>query len=76
MNQQIITFEEMFSHISDNGVYICEDLHTSYWQEFGGGYKNPASYIEYSKNLIDYLNAWHSKEKDKFSVNDFSKSAY
>ncbi|MEO0684900.1 MAG: class I SAM-dependent methyltransferase [Cyanobacteria bacterium J06649_11] len=76
MKQQITTFEEMFSHVSENGVYMCEDLHTSYWEDFGGGYKNPNSYIEYSKSLIDYLNAWHSKQKDDFFVNDFSRSAY
>lgn len=37
MRQQIITFEEMFPHIKHNGVYWCEDLHTSYWRNFGGG---------------------------------------
>jgi cephalosporin hydroxylase len=57
MEQQIITFEELFDHISDDGIYLCEDLHTSYWYTFGGGYKNPNSFIEYSKNFIDYLNA-------------------
>ena len=37
MQQQIVTFEEMFDHVKDNGVYWVEDLHTSYWEEFGGG---------------------------------------
>ena len=61
MEQQIITFEEMFEHISEEGVYLCEDLHTSYWDDYGGGYKNPASFIEYSKNFIDYINAWYNE---------------
>ncbi len=60
MNQQIVTFEEMFEHITEDGVYLCEDMHTSYWGSFGGGYKNPASYIEYTKNFIDYINAWYN----------------
>ncbi len=30
MKQQIVTFEELFDHVKDNGVYLCEDLHTSY----------------------------------------------
>jgi hypothetical protein len=59
MIQQIITYEEMFSHIKDNGVYLCEDLHTSYWKEFGGDYQNKNSFIEYSKNFIDYLHSWY-----------------
>ena len=31
MNQQIVTFKEMFPHIRDGGLYMCEDCHTSYW---------------------------------------------
>ena len=42
MSQQIVTYEELINHVSDNGVYLCEDLHTSYWKEWGGelGNKN------------------------------------
>lgn len=75
MNQQITTFEYLYPHISENGVYWCEDIATSYWETFGGGYKNPNSYIEYTKNLIDSLNAWYSKTPD-LSVSDFTKSSY
>jgi hypothetical protein len=75
MNQQIVSFEELFDHINDNGVYLCEDLHTSYWEAYGGGYKNKKSFIEYTKNLIDQLNAWHSV-KDQLLVNSFTKSVY
>lgn len=35
MHEQIITFEMVWPHISENGVYICEDTHTSYWEEYG-----------------------------------------
>lgn len=75
MNQQIVTFEELFSHVKDDGVYLCEDLHTSYRSEFGGGYKKKSTFIEYSKNFIDYLNAWHSRNKKKLDVNDFTRMA-
>lgn len=36
MSQQTTTFREMFWHVRDGGIYICEDLHTSYWPEWGG----------------------------------------
>ena len=36
MRQQIVTFEEMFDFVKDGGVYLCEDLHTSYWKSYGG----------------------------------------
>ena len=60
MNQQIVTFREMFPHIKDGGLYMCEDCHTSYWEKFGGGLHNPDSYIEFTKRLIDELNAFHT----------------
>ena len=75
MMQQIVTFEEIFEHLKSGGVYLCEDLHTSYWAGFGGGHRNPNSFIEYSKRLIDQLNAWHSQETG-FAVDDFSRNAF
>lgn len=75
MQQQIVTFQEMFNHIKDDGVYLCEDCHTSYWKNYGGSYKNQSSYIEYTKNWIDQINAWHSREP-QLRVDEFTKSAY
>ena len=60
MNQQIVTFREMFPHIKDGGLYMCEDCHTSYWdvKEWkGGGLKVSGTFIEFTKNLIDEINA-------------------
>ncbi len=33
----IQTFCELFPHLKDDGVYRVEDLHTSYWRDYGGG---------------------------------------
>jgi hypothetical protein len=76
MRQQRTTFEALFPRIADDGVYICEDLHTSYWPEYGGGHLDPGSFIEFSKNLIDRLHAWHSKAPESLAVSDFTRSAY
>ena len=86
MKQQINTFEEMFASISENGVYLCEDLHTSYRPHWGGGYKKRGTFIEYSKNFIDYINAWHADWKSSLSlwsvfrgslkVTDFTRSVH
>lgn len=75
MDQQIITFETLYSHLKPDGVYLCEDTHTSYWDSYGGGYKKKSSFIEYSKNFIDYLHAWHSKSEDLI-VSDFTKTTH
>jgi hypothetical protein len=76
MKQQINTFEELFSYIDENGVYLCEDLHTAYWPNYGGGYKKGGTFIEYSKNFIDYINAWHSVQQSRLSVTEFTKSVH
>jgi hypothetical protein len=74
MKQQVHTFEELFPRVDANGVYICEDLHTSYWSNFGGGYRKRGTYIEYAKGLIDAIHAWHSRSKS-LQVSDFTRSA-
>ncbi len=76
MRQQIYTFEELFPHVDKNGVYLCEDMHTSYWPAWRGGYKKRGTFVEYSKNFIDYINAWHSAQPDKLSVSEFTRSVH
>lgn len=71
MEQQIITFEELYPHIRPKGVYLCEDLHTSYWNKWGGGFERDGTFIEFSKRMIDWLHAWHS---DEIEVSDFTKT--
>jgi len=73
MTQQIVSYEELFEHIKEDGVYLCEDLHTSYWLNYGGGHKRRGTFIEYSKNFIDYLNAHHSEQRS-LKVNEFTNS--
>ena len=75
MEQQIATFEELFAQVADDGVYLCEDLHTSYWHEFGGGLRRDGTFIEYSKRLVDQLNAWFTRDPDRFEVDDFTLTA-
>lgn len=75
MRQQEVTFETLFSHVGPDGVYLCEDMHTSYWGEFGGGYRREGTFIELSKGLIDRINAWHSRSPN-LVVSDFTRTAH
>ncbi len=63
MKQQIVTYKALFDHIKPEGIYLCEDTHTSYWLDYGGGYKRKGTFIEFAKNLIDYINAFHSEQR-------------
>lgn len=74
MGQQIATFEEIYPIVSSKGVFLVEDLHTSYWPNYGGGYRRKGTFIEYAKDLLDQLNAWHSVNPDEFKINKFTKT--
>ena len=74
MEQQIVTFENMFSHISDGGIYMCEDCQTSYYSSYGGGYKKQGSFIEYAKNFVDDINAYYWQGAD-VAENYFARNA-
>ena len=63
MEQQINTFEILFPILNEGGIYICEDTESSYQNMYGGGPKRKGTFIEYSKNLIDVINANHSNFK-------------
>lgn len=76
MRQQINTYEELFPRIVPDGVYLVEDLHTSYLKRWGGAYGKKSSFIEYSKHFIDSIHAWHSREPNKLSVSEFTKTVH
>ncbi|WP_051218298.1 class I SAM-dependent methyltransferase [Nocardioides insulae] len=72
--QQINTFEEIYPHMSQEGVFLIEDLHTNYWpKKYAGGLRKSGTFIEYAKDLSDQLNAWHSRE-ESFKVDDFTRT--
>jgi len=55
------TFEYLYPKVSKNGLYIVEDLHTAYWEEYGGGHEKSGTFINISKEFIDRLNADFSR---------------
>lgn len=76
MHQQIATFEELYPFVAEDGVYVCEDLHTSYWTEWGGGLRRPGTFIEFSKRLIDSLNGFYSGAPERLDPNSVTRSAH
>ncbi len=55
------TFSFLYHRTAPDGVYMVEDLHTAYWDEYGGGLRRPGSFMELCKNLLDELNAEWSR---------------
>jgi hypothetical protein len=46
---QVKSFEVLFPHMPDGGIYIIEDTETSYWPDYGGGD------IEHKHSCIAYF---------------------
>lgn len=63
MKQQENTIMTLFGKLNYGGIYIIEDTHTSYWDQFGGGFKKDGSFIENMKSLVDLLHTQHIKEE-------------
>lgn len=74
MQQQLQTFMALYPAVAHDGVYLVEDLHTSYWREYGGAYRGQFSFLELTKTLIDQLNAWHSRDAHSFVVDGYTQS--
>jgi cephalosporin hydroxylase len=63
-DHQIASFEHLYPRVAPDGVYIVEDVHSSYWPEFQGGLRRPGSFIEFAKRQLDRLNARYVVEGD------------
>ena len=53
------SFARYFDYLNDGGVYLAEDLHCSYWEDFEGGIFHPFSSIAFFKRLADTINHEH-----------------
>ena len=69
MIQQITTLQTLYPYLNIGGVYIIEDVHTSYheWPKW-----NNMTFMEYTKNLIDVMNSSHIVQplKNNFELID------
>jgi hypothetical protein len=71
------SFQFFYPKMPKNAIYMVEDLHTAYWEEYGGGLEKPDTFINLCKDYIDKLNAHHSRgavappefTKATFSIN-------
>ena len=70
---QILTFNEFFPKLlTDGGVYIIEDIETSYWKTKGlygydtrYGYQHPKSIVTVFKHILDWLNRKYMNAQDR-----------
>lgn len=58
MTQQLTSFKTLFPLLKDDGIYVIEDIHTSYWYEFGGKIRKRKTAVGLLKELIDDMHYW------------------
>jgi hypothetical protein len=54
------SFEILFPLLNPGGLYVIEDLHTSYWEHgYEGGYRREDTAIGLVKQMIDDMHGWY-----------------
>jgi hypothetical protein len=57
---QVASFRALWPQLSPGGIYICEDLHASYWDGWEGGQRRTGTFIETIKDMVDEIHRWYA----------------
>lgn len=57
------SFEILWPLLREGGLYVIEDVHTSYWSSYEGGYRKRGTAIELVKDLMDDMHGWYHHKK-------------
>ena len=61
MKQQIASFETLFPFVKDGGVYLIEDVHSSYLKKYTEG--EPQTFTQYLGTKVDELHGYYEQGK-------------
>ena len=61
MQHVCTTFRTLSSRTARHNLYMVEDLHTAYMEEYGGGVRAPGSFMEVVKALMDKMHAHYAR---------------
>ena len=77
INEHVIfTFNHLFPKMKNPGIYVIEDVQTSYWDDFGGSSKNLKennTIMNYFKHLTDSINS-QEIVNEEYKENYFDKN--
>ncbi len=62
MEQQLASFKTLFPTLNDGGIYVIEDLCTSYWPSWGA--HRERAFIDFLKFRVDTLNMWAARHEE------------
>lgn len=58
---QRASFDILFPLLETNGLYVIEDMHTSYWPNFEGGLRRRGTAVEFLKEKVDLMHRHYWK---------------
>ena len=61
-DQQLVSFLTLFPILKEGGVYLVEDLHTSFWLG-GQGSRFGINFYDFARGLVEKLSAYHVDER-------------
>lgn len=67
-------FISYFDILKPGGLFIIEDMHCAYWEEYGGGFFNDLSISNFMKKILDLINIEHCR--GDFDSNKLFKSFF
>lgn len=76
---QRASFEFLWNFLQPGGLYVVEDLHTSYWRSFERGIlrRRKTGFIDYAKHLVDVQHAHYSSRRySKNELEDFRDTIF
>jgi hypothetical protein len=57
-DQQLVSFLTLFPSLKEGGIYLVEDLHASFWQEFQNS-RYGINFYDFAKGLVEKLSYYH-----------------
>lgn len=70
VHQQMSSWRELWKALKPGGIYIIEDLLTSYSAHYGGGFRKEGTTIEYIKSAIDGFFPEHERNSPAGAFDD------
>ncbi|CUH87092.1 Demethylmacrocin O-methyltransferase [Phaeobacter sp. CECT 5382] len=62
------SLEVLFPLLSEGGTYMIEDLHTAYWDQFGGGFRRNGNFFRKVALMVEDMHRWYHKRPVSFPI--------
>ena len=57
------TLRHLYPMLNDGGVYMVEDMHTAFWQKWGGGFRSLDNFFGTVQSIVEDMHHWYHAER-------------